>query len=121
MHNNILGEIAISLILLIFLILLVNPFDLLMPKPMEMMLVLGLALIFIIFAGFFWKEKAIDERESLHRYIAGRFAYFTGVTLLTLGVILQSFRHSLDRWLIFTLIAMIIAKIVGLFYSRFKH
>ena len=121
MKSNFLIEILISLILLIFLVLLINPFNFLMPKPMEMMLVVGLALIFIIFIGFFWREKVVDERESLHRYISGRFAYFTGVSILTLGVIIQSLSHNLDKWLIFTLIAVIIAKIVGLFYGRFKQ
>ncbi len=121
MKNNFFGEIAISIILLVFLVLLVNPFDFLMPKSMEMLLLVGLALIFIIFVGFFWKEKAIDERENLHRYIAGRFAYFTGVSLLTLGVIIQSLRHTLDRWLVVILIAMIIAKIFGLIYGHIKH
>src|SRR3989344_5120219 len=118
MKNNTIVEVLISLILLIFLLLLLNPFGLLMPKPMEMLLLVGLALIFIIFIGFFWKENVVDERESLHRYIAGRFAYFTGVSILTLGVLAQSFRHSLDSWLIAALIFMILAKIVGLFYGR---
>ncbi len=119
--KDILGEISISIILVIFLVLLLNPFGFIMPNTMEMMLVLGLALVFIIFVGFFWKEKPVDEREGLHRYIAGRFAYFTGVVLLTIGVLVQSLRHNLDSWLAVTLSAMIIAKIIGFLYGRFKH
>ncbi|OGK28013.1 hypothetical protein A3C28_02790 [Candidatus Roizmanbacteria bacterium RIFCSPHIGHO2_02_FULL_39_9] len=119
--KTILSEVFVSLVLVIFLILLLNPFSLLMPSPMEMIIILGFALAFIIFVGFFWKEKVADERESLHRYIAGRIAYFTGVTLLTVGIIIQSLQHSLDKWLVISLTGMVIGKIIGLFYGRFKH
>lgn len=121
MKNNFWGEITISLVLIFLLILLLNPLGLSMSQSVQMMLTVGLAVIFIVFATFVWKEKAADERESLHRYIAARFAYLAGTAILIVGVIIQSFNHLLDFWLIFALAVMIFAKIIGRIYSQFKH
>lgn len=121
MKYNFAAEVVVSLILVIFLILLLNPLDLFMPQPIHMMMIIGLALIFFIFVSLVWREKAADERESLHRYIAGRFAYLTGVTILTAGVIVQSLRHALDSWLVVTLVAMILAKTIGSLYGRIRY
>jgi len=43
------------------------------------------------------------------------------MALLTLGIIVQSFKHELDPWLIFTLAGMIVAKIITLIYGRIKN
>ncbi|MBI2641838.1 hypothetical protein HYW87_04590, partial [Candidatus Roizmanbacteria bacterium] len=120
MKPNFFAEVSISIILVIFSILLLNPFDLLMPQPVHMLIIIGLALIFFIFVSLVWREKPADERENLHRYIAGRFAYLTGITILTIEVIVQSLRHALDPWLAITLIAMILAKTLGSLYGRIK-
>ena len=121
MKSDIKSEIVISGVLIFFILLLLNPFDILMPKPIEMLVIIGLATVFIIFAGFVFKEKAVDERESLHRNIAGRFAYLTGAAVLATGVITESLQHNLDRWLVIALGGMILAKIVGLLYSKLKY
>lgn len=121
MANNTLQEIIISLILILLLVLFLNPFHFWMPNALLMMMVLGLLIVFAFFSGFIWKENARDEREGLHRMLAGRTAFFTGGAVLVIGIIVQSFNHSLDPWLVFTLGSMILAKIIGLIYSRIKH
>ena len=121
MKNNLLQEISISLILIVLLGLFLNPFGFWMPDALVMMIILGLIVVFAIFSGFMWKERAQDEREALHRMLAGRVAYLIGTGILMLGIIVQSSRHEIDSWLVFTLGAMILAKIFGVIYSRKNH
>ncbi len=121
MKSSFLPEIAISIVLLIFLIFLINPTNFWMPEPAQMLLLVGLTISFILFASFIWKEKASDEREVLHRAIASRFAYIVGTTLMVIGVIVQELQHGLDKWLVVSLAGMIFAKIVGFIYSQLKH
>lgn len=121
MKNNLLQEISVSVVLIVLLILFLNPFELWMPPVLLMMMVLGLVVVFSIFASFIWRENSRDEREGLHKMMAGRFAFLAGTASLVIGIIIQSFKHELDFWLVFTLGIMILAKIAGLIYSRAKH
>ncbi|OGZ00978.1 MAG: hypothetical protein A3B13_02650 [Candidatus Liptonbacteria bacterium RIFCSPLOWO2_01_FULL_45_15] len=121
MKNNFLQEIFVSLILIVLLVLFLNPFGFWMPNILLMMMVLGLVVVFSVFASFIWRENARDEREGLHKMMAGRFAFLVGMAILVTGIIVQSFKHELDFWLAFTLGAMILAKIIGLIYGRMKH
>ncbi len=121
MKNNLLQEISISGILIILLVLFLNPFGFWMPTTLLMMMVLGLVVVFALFASFVWRENHRDEREGLHKMMAGRIAYLTGTALLTLGIIVQSLNHELDPWLVFTLTGMIVAKVIGLIYGQIKN
>lgn len=114
-----LQEISISIILIILLVLLfVNPF---MYGALFMMVIIGLIIAFALFAIFIWKENARDERETLHKIMASRIAFLAGTGILVIGIVVQSFGHKLDPWLIITLGIMIIAKIAGLIYGQFKN
>lgn len=119
--NVIISETGISIILVILLFIFLNPFDLLMPPPFLSMLVIILIAVFGIFAALIWKERARDEREGLHRMLAGRFAFLAGSGILVLGIIVQSLHHSIDPWLIYALVIMIIAKIIGLLYGQHNY
>lgn len=121
MKNNIIQEVSVSLILIVLLALLLNPFDLWMPSALFMMIVLGLAVVFAVFVSFVWKENTRDEREMLHKMLAGRIAYLVGAGMLVLGIIVQSFSHEIDPWLVLTFGVMILAKIAGIIYGRIKH
>jgi len=121
MSNSFLSELSVSVILVILLFLLINPVKFVMPNEVNMLLILGLVISFIIFSAFIFKEKAKDERENLHRYISARFAYLVGMSILVIGIIVQSLNHRLDTWLISTLMSMILAKIAGSIYGRLKH
>lgn len=115
------GEIIISLALIGLLVFFINPFGLLMPRSLHPFMVPFLIVLFIIFAGFLWKETPGDEREQLHKYIASRFAYFAVITMLITGVILQSFKGEIDPWLIIAICIALLAKILGLIYGYMKH
>ena len=114
-------EVSISGILIVLLVLFLNPLGFWMPTALLMMMVLGLVVVFSLFASFVWRENHRDEREGLHKMMAGRIAYLTGTALLTLGIIVQSFNHELDPWLVFILAGMIVAKVIGLIYGRIKY
>ena len=118
MKSNLRQELSVSVVLIVLLILLLNPFGFWMPTILITMMVMGLVLVFSVFASFIWKETARDEREVLHKMMAGRIAFLAGTASLVSGIIVQSFRHELDFWLVFTLGVMILAKVAGLIYGE---
>jgi len=120
-NNNFLKETAIALILIILLVLFLNPFNFLMPPRYLSMLIIFLIAVFGIFSAVIWKEHARDEREQLHRMLAGRYAFLTGSSILVVGIIVQSLEHAIDRWLIFALVGMILVKLIALGYSQKKY
>lgn len=115
------SELIISTVLLLLLVLLLNPWGFLMPSPIDMMLLVLFLLLFSLFAVFLFRETARDERESLHRYIAARAAFLLGAAVLVIGILQQSLSHNLDPWLVVSLAAMILGKIVGLLYGKMKY
>ncbi len=121
MRNNVFGEIAVSLILVLLLFFLLNPLDLGMPQPVQVTMMIGVGVLFIALVVFIWKEKAADEREGLHRHISARAGYIAGTAILVSGVIMQSASHTLDPWLVLALATMILAKLIGVIYSRSKY
>lgn len=121
MKNNFLQEIFVSLALIVLLVLFLNPFGFWMPNALLIMMIAGLIVVFALFASFIWRETAQDEREALHRFMAGRIAYLAGAGGLVVGIIVQSLQHNLDGWLVGILGIMIFAKIIGLIYGRIKY
>lgn len=118
MKHNYLGEMIISLTLIILTILLLNPFHFWMPNQLHMLMIAGLVIAFIFFSVFIWKEKSADEREQMHKASAGRWAYLIGSAVLVVGIVIQSLNHTLDPWLIIALVGMVFAKIAGFIYSE---
>lgn len=116
-----LQELMVAIIIVALTLLLVNPGGLGMPDMLVMVLLSLLAVAFAIFAVFVWRERVQDEREALHRMIAARFAFLASAGALIIGIAVQSFRHTLDPWLPFALVIMVIAKIIGLAYGRRNH
>jgi hypothetical protein len=117
MENNFAKEIAVSSVLIVLAVLLLNPFHFWMPEMMVTALLLLLFIVFALFAAFVLREKAQDEREIAHRMLSGRAAFLVGSALLTLGIIVQSTNHAVDSWLVVTLVAMIVSKIVARIYG----
>lgn len=110
-----------SLALIGLLIFFINPFDLLMPHALHPFMVPFLIVLFIIFAGFLWKETPGDERDQQHKLIASRFAYFAVISTLVVGVIFQSFEGKVDPFLVIGVCTALLAKIIGLIYGKTKH
>ena len=116
MKNNIF-EIVTTAFLVLIAVLLLNPFNFWMPDMMVMgMLVLTLVL-FGIFATFVLREKTVDERDAVHETLAGRNAFLAGSAVLILGIVSEGYTHTVDPWLVVTLVVMIVAKIATRIWS----
>lgn len=110
MKNN-LKETIVTVALIAIAILLLNPFHFWMPD-MVVMCMLATALgLFGVFASFILRETVVDEREGQHRTLAGRNAFLAGSGVLTLGIVVQGYAHTVDPWLVVVLIVMIVVKI----------
>jgi len=120
-YSTFFNETIISTVLIILLVLFLNPFDFLMPPPFLSMLVIVLIALYGMFVSIIWKEQVHDEREGLHRMLAGRIAFLVGSSILVIGIIVQELHHVTDSWLIYALVGMLIAKIGGMFYGQKKY
>lgn len=118
MKNNYFKETILSLILVVLAFLLINPFMFWMPTAFAMATVAVFAIIFFAFASLVWKESSGDEREDLHKLMAGRVAFLTGSGILVVAIIVQVFAHAIDPWLVAALTAMILAKVIALAYRN---
>jgi len=111
-------ETGFTLILMVLLLMLVNPFGLWMPEQFEMICTTLVLVFFVLFTVYLFREKASDEREELHRFRAARFAYFVGASVLVIGIVIQTFMHHLTFWLPLSLGGMLVAKLFGRWYSE---
>jgi hypothetical protein len=101
---------ASSIALISLGVLLTDPFDITMNNA-ALMLISGLLLAsFVVFAGLLWQEKPADEREAVLIDKAGRFGYLAGLSVLVLALVVQSFDHAVDSWLVIVIATMIITK-----------
>ena len=121
MKKSLISEFIILAALIIILALVLTPYDLLMPMSYNGLLTLLLVVVFLVFAGFVWQEKVRDEREEIHRLTAGRFSFIAGAIVLIIGIVVQSFSYSVDKWLVFALISMVFSKLVVRIYSRINN
>jgi len=117
-QNKVINEISISIVLVLLVVLFLDPFMLWMPDTLIYMLVAALVVLFVVFAGFVWRERVLDEREQLHKMVAGRIGYLVGTGVLVLGVVVQTAVSHPDPWLVVALGAMVLGKLIGLLYSR---
>ena len=111
MKNNIIKEVSVALVLVTFLIVILNPFNIWMPNMMHIAVLVCVFIVFGIFAAFVLREKARDERELAHRALAGRASFLAGSGILMLGVLVQGLHGIVDPWLILSLVIMILTKI----------
>ena len=110
MKNNLKEFIAIAG-LVIIAILLINPFHFWMPNMVVVAMLAVILALFGVFASFVLREKDGDERDMLHRSLAGRNAFLSGSAALVMGIIVQGYHHRVDVWLVIALVAMVGTKI----------
>ena len=108
---NSITEYLIGTALVILLVLLANPYMLWMPTSSQMAIVLVASLLAIVYGSFVYKEQMGDERETLHRMLAGRTAFLASVASLTLALLVQAITSSIDLWIPATLAVTILAKL----------
>jgi hypothetical protein len=111
MKNNI-KEIILTICLIVVAALLLNPFDFWMPNMLVMCMLAIILALFGLFAGLVLREKSQDERDDIHKGLAGRNAFLSGCVVLITGIFVQGLSHTIDMWLILALITMIITKVV---------
>ncbi len=92
-----------------------------MPNSISVMMKLGLIVIFLVFVGMFWREKASDERDAIHIQKSGRVSFFVGVGILLLGIIIQASMYEIDPWLLLTFSGMVLTKLISRIYHRYKN
>lgn len=115
------SQYLIAAALVILLGLLANPYMLWMPSPVEMLVVLVAALLAVVYAGFVWNEAQGDEREVLHRMLAGRAAFLTSVAVLTAALLYQGVTHTIDPWIPAALALTILAKLIARAWANRVH
>lgn len=116
MKNN-LKENVTTIALILIAVLLLNPFHFWMPTMMVMCMLAIALVLFGIFASFILREKSVDERDDQHKSLAGRNAFLAGSGILMLAIVVQGYTHTVDPWLVITLIGMIIVKIITRHWS----
>lgn len=115
------NELALSVLLLVSLAALFDPFDILMLTMTQIFALCIVILIFSSYVIFLFREKTLDEREEQHRFLASRMAFFFGATALVLGITIEKLNHHSVQWLILALAAMVIGKLVGHVYASMKR
>jgi hypothetical protein len=103
----------IAAVLIISLIAVTNPWMILMPNVMEMLVLVVIAALVAGYAGLILAEKPDDEREDAHRSFAARAGFIAGIAVLTAALLWQGFHHALDTWVAAALGAMILAKVAA--------
>jgi hypothetical protein len=119
MKNNILEFIA-AIVLLSLATAVLNPMHAWMPDMALMLLQVAVLVAFCFFAVFVMRETAADEREALHRALAGRVAFLSGSAVLVVGILSEGMTHVVDPWLVLALVLMVLSKIITRIYSDFK-
>ena len=119
--NTFVSEVLLSISLIALLGLIWNASNMSMTDRSMMMVLVILVIIFALFSGFVWKESARDEREDLHRLLAGKFAFLAGSAVLVIGIITQTVNHTLDFWLVLTLSVMLVSKMMALIYGKLRR
>ncbi len=116
-----LNELLLAVGLLVVLFLKLDPFHWFMPTATQMLLLVLFASAFSLYSGVIYREKARDERESLHLYRANRMGYLVGVVSISVVIVIQDIRHELDPYLLIILALMIVVKLITLLHARIKY
>lgn len=111
MKNNI-KEIILTLAIIFIAILLLNPFNFWMPNMIVICMLASILALFGLFAGLVLREKSCDERDDVHKGLAGRNAFLVGSFVIIVGIVTQGYMHKVDPWLVLALTAMIITKFI---------
>ncbi len=83
----------------------------------EMVVLLIVSVLLLVWASFVMFEQVGDEREAVHRMNAGRVAYLCGIGVLTLGLVVQGFAHTIDPWITVALAVMVVSKLSAYLYA----
>lgn len=121
MTNTTIRESIVAAAFLMLLTLVLNPFGIWMPS-MAHLAMLGVLLAFFgAFVAFVLRERAGDEREVMHRMLAGRNAFLAGTGVLIVGIVAGALRDKVDSWLAFTLATVVLVKLGTRIYTDLRR
>lgn len=113
MKNNIL-HIFLAVALVALLVLLTDPFMGFMPPMLVLVVLFVIVLLVAVWSGFILREKAVDEREVLHKMHAGQIAYLSGTAVLTVGIVYEALvLHHVDLFLALGLGVIVVTKLLA--------
>lgn len=113
-----LSEWLLALAIIAALILILNPFGVIMTSPYTLTVLMILGIAVIAFGAFVWRERFRDEREELHAMRANRLSYFAGGAVLVVAIISETIAHKLDIWLLVALATMVVTKLAVSAWSQ---
>ncbi len=116
MKKTIFAESALLALLSGLLILLLNPFNIMMKLMLSAGVIACLIILYLVKFFIIWREKPQDERDIQHRFQSSWASYSTVSVLLFVGVVFEALQGSVDVWLVTALAGMFISKLVSLLY-----
>lgn len=120
MNKSLAFELFFGLVLTVLIVALYNPWSLWMPMEAHVMIVGMMAFVFGVLSVLAIKSINEDEREQKIRLIGYQTAYGVGTGVIIMGIMVQSFRHSVDSWLVGALLLMLAAKFITILAEHKK-
>ena len=120
MNKTRLSEWLVGLAIFTALVLLVNPFGVIMTSAYILTALRLLAEAVIAFGAFVWREHYRDEREEHNAMKAGRLSYFAGGAILVIAIIVETMSHNLDIWLVVALVGMVATKLAVSAWHQYR-
>lgn len=112
-------ELILSLLLLACAALYLNPMHVYMFTQIQKYILGVLVFVVAFFTAFVVHETSLDERERMHMDIAGRVGYTFGIMMLTIKILVDnSLAKEIDSWIVFTLLVMVLSKVVARVWGR---
>lgn len=104
-------RIILSIIIIVLGVVALQPFGIVMPTEAQM-LGAGVLLGVMVFAiGLLWKEKPQDERDKVLIDQRGKYAFYVGLAVGSIGIIFGAFSHRVDWWLVAVVGGMLLIKL----------
>lgn len=119
--NPFIVELLLAIALIGILSSFFKPIGLAMPETLHASLAVIAVSLFLTIAALAFRMRAVDEREDRHQHASGRIAYFAGTSTLIAGILIQSYAHEIDIWLVLALTVMILSRIIAKHYFDIKH
>ena len=116
MKKTFFAEVILLSLLTIALILLLDPFNIMMKLMISGVVAVGLLILYIAKFFIIWREKPQDERDLQHRFYSSWVSYYTVSALLFIGVLVESLAGHADMWLIISLTGLFVTKLGSLIY-----
>ena len=117
MKNNILTGLTMFATLML-LLLVTDPFMLFMPAQIGLLTLILLTLFVCVWGTYILSHKTEDEREVRNRMNAGLVGYLSGILILMIAILFETYvQHHIDPWLALAAATMIGMQFIAAMYS----